>query len=115
MSSSLQGYVCDICGQALSTLQSLRTHKLRHEDNTAAAIPCKLCPATFRHTQSYRKHVARVHESKQLECEQCGKTYKHQGSILFLIKSYVTCSHQTQVQSFKLQQLILLKLHEYLR
>ena len=86
--------MCDICGQALSTLQSLRTHKLRHEDNTAAAIPCKLCPATFRHTQSYRKHVARVHESKQLECEQCGKTYKHQGSILFLIKSYATCSHQ---------------------
>ena len=90
---SLQAYVCDICGQALSTRHALRTHKRRHEDKTAGAIPCKLCPMTFRHTQSYRKHVARVHDftpDQQLECEKCGKTYKHQGCLKFLIRNYLT-------------------------
>ena len=77
----MQRCVCDICGQALSTRHALRTHKLRHEDHTAGAIPCKLCTMSFRHTQSYRKHVARVHDftpDKVFECEHCGKTYKCQ-------------------------------------
>jgi uncharacterized C2H2 Zn-finger protein len=79
-----QSCICDVCGLGLSTRHALRTHSLVHKDGTAAAIPCKQCPKAFRHMQTYRKHMARVHEftpDKRLRCATCGKYYNHKEGL----------------------------------
>jgi KRAB domain-containing zinc finger protein len=82
--------MCDVCGLCLSTRHALRTHALIHKSDTKV-IPCKQCSKTFRHMQTYRKHVARMHEftlDKRLACANCGKMYNHKEGLTRHVKKF---------------------------
>ena len=75
----VKAYICDKCGQALSTRHGLRMHKLIHKEESKS-IACSRCDKSFRHLSTYRKHIARVHDfvpEQRLKCEGCAKLFNH--------------------------------------
>jgi len=85
-----QKFICDQCGQALSTRQGLRQHSLIHVEDSKS-IQCQRCEKKFRHLSTYRKHISRVHDfhpDRRLPCQYCGKLYNHKEGLIRHVKKY---------------------------
>ena len=86
----IKAFICDSCGQSLSTRHGLRMHKLIHKEGSKS-IACSKCDKTFRHSSTYRKHIARVHEfnpSQRLKCEVCDKLFNHSEGLKRHVKKF---------------------------
>ena len=80
-------FVCDVCGKAFKTQQSVNHHKLSH---TEATMPCEYCAKKFKRNDQLRRHVLNVHETvgKTLVCTFCGQCYKTATTLQAHIKAY---------------------------
>lgn len=59
--TSLNTYVCDECGSAMSNLSALRRHERIHTG--ARDFKCKACFSTFARKDTLNKHVSRHHQN----------------------------------------------------
>ena len=92
-------FICDLCGQALSTRHGLRMHKMIHTEGSKS-IHCSKCDKTFRHSSTFRKHTARVHDfnpEKRLQCHICQKFYNHSEGL----KRHLRKFHASTKPQFK--------------
>lgn len=68
---------CKLCAISFSTSDKLHFHLRGHFMKKTDAFFCKICLKQFKMYQYLRRHVMYTHKpSKDLICEQCGKTFK---------------------------------------
>ena len=88
---------CEVCARTWSTASQLKRHMFSHG---SAQFPCNLCNALLRHPESLRNHTCKgsnqcdvcsricpsaselkqhmfSHGTKQFQCHQCRKRYRH--------------------------------------
>ncbi|XP_059616444.1 zinc finger protein 221-like [Phlebotomus argentipes] len=67
-------YTCEQCGKMCQSRQGFLLHMDKHNDT--ARYDCDQCDKKFRHWQSRRTHIYRVHLKKPFcSCPQCGKSF----------------------------------------
>jgi len=65
-------YVCDVCGQSFRSCSGMTTHKMKHGPKTQE---CDECHKTFVLKTTLQKHK-RIHSGvKPYKCEKCGKGF----------------------------------------
>ncbi|XP_055713612.1 zinc finger protein 41-like [Phlebotomus papatasi] len=69
-----QEYTCEQCGKVCTNRQGFLLHMDKHNDT--ARYSCDQCGKKFRHWQSRRTHIYRVHLKKPFcTCPHCGKAF----------------------------------------
>ena len=77
-------FKCNICDKDFTRNAHLKRHKqINHEGvkTPTAEVSCDQCGNIFANKYSLKKHVKKVHEVKQYECEVCGKQF-HKNHLL---------------------------------
>lgn len=79
---------CDVCGKQVSTMKSLKHHKLSHinadekfqkelamtTSTTKKSYPCLQCPKKFSNARYVDQHYKLVHgDREKVQCPKCGK------------------------------------------
>lgn len=79
--SQKKAFTCDDCGVSFKQEATLYTHKKMHREKQAGVIyDCQICQRTFISARTLKKHQM-THTGPDLECDQCGKTYKQKDSL----------------------------------
>ncbi|XP_018335335.1 zinc finger protein 70 isoform X26 [Agrilus planipennis] len=75
-----ESYVCDICGKAISSIESLRNHLLVHENNKS--YECVDCGKRFNTSSILHAHRKTHAGVKKFVCEVCGKRFVHRSPFV---------------------------------
>ncbi|XP_076465863.1 uncharacterized protein LOC143297409 isoform X2 [Babylonia areolata] len=99
-------YVCDLCGKAVATPTSLKSHKYLHSvlkpnvcdlcgksflmpeylsnhrvmDHNEKRFMCDKCDAMFRTASELKRHM-KIHDQKSFPCDECGKVFKRENHL----------------------------------
>ncbi|XP_053328023.1 zinc finger protein 646 [Spea bombifrons] len=103
-------HICGFCGQTYDDLESLEAHSLSHSDeNLPPASDCQAAPeaADFQNTDLLRSHELKDDaasgdppsgekspERRPYTCDQCGKSYRHGGSLVNHKKTHLVGNFQ---------------------
>ena len=71
-------FICDECGQALSSASNLKQHRLTHTGEKP--YQCEVCNRRFSRAGSLTRHMRTHTGEKPFQCEVCGKGFKSQGN-----------------------------------
>ena len=92
---------CDICGKCLSTVDSVKKHKIKiHKtqvDTKPKNFKCDQCDKSFINTGFLARHKHNVHESNSFKfpCKFCDKKYSNEELLSIHISNVHEC-HNTQ-------------------
>lgn len=73
-------YVCDVCGKKLSSVISLRDHKLLHDG--IKPIKCTECGKCFAKQSTLTVHVRMHTGARPYECDECKKTFTQRSTLV---------------------------------
>lgn len=78
--------MCDICGKALSSSETLRKHKITHTGERP--YKCSLCPQAFAQRGTRDDHVRTHTNERPHACPICGKTFIQRTACRVHVKSH---------------------------
>lgn len=81
-----KNHVCQECGRAFGSLDSLKNHMLVHTDERPWG--CQYCSRTYKSKQKLRQHQ-RIHEGFRYECPVCTNTFVTNQAL----RQHVTKNH----------------------
>ena len=80
--SKISGNQCLICGKAFATPGSARRHfnmtHLGDSDIPGKSPPCMVCGKRFKHIQTLKDHLRKIHQVYQAQYD---KVYVHEGHL----------------------------------
>ena len=72
-------FICDVCGQALSSASNLKQHRLTHTEEKP--YQCEVCGKRFFRAGNLTTHM-RIHTGqKPFQCEVCDKSFRTKGNL----------------------------------
>ena len=85
-------YICESCGSAFGTKNTLKKHKIIHEEGGRKNLPlqkanCQQCGKEFASQYTMMKHVRQVHEGQdKVKCDICKKDYHDISALKMHVK-----------------------------
>ncbi|KAK2820222.1 hypothetical protein Q5P01_023181 [Channa striata] len=109
-----QSIICGRCGMFCTSYHHLETHGCTAEEKEALTQPkeeMKVNDVAHNEHMSYVKETS-GNEARQFKCDQCGRSYRHAGSLLNHKKSHKTGVFRCLVCQKRFYNLLALKNHQ---
>ncbi|XP_055681874.1 zinc finger protein 709-like [Lutzomyia longipalpis] len=92
-------YTCERCGKVCTNRQGFLLHMDKH--NNTARYDCDQCDKKFRHWQSRRTHIYRVHLKKPFcSCPHCGKSFYQ----IKYMKTHIQENHSEEHRGYQCEK-----------
>ena len=73
-------YVCEHCGAVFQSARGLSCH-VRGKHERVFRLTCSVCRKGFNDGASYRGHLAKHDQSREIPCERCGKRFRFASNL----------------------------------